>query len=231
MRRVLQAAELANAVYDLTVPAGLAIHGIERIKHIPTDTSGMAYLAPYATTIAFAGTASGRDWLTNIKANKRDCFGWFPAHAGFSDCAEAVFEQCLEIAAHSTAPLVLTGHSMGGAVATLVAIGLASKLKDSGRNISLITFGQPRVSKASLIDNAFHGEYIRVANGSDIVPRVPKLGYSHAGQFLYLRNRGGYCVNPGISETMLDRLTAWQHDRITDHSMPAYIRQLQRVIA
>jgi len=228
-RQILQAAELANAVYDLMTPAGLGIVGVERIHEKATDTSGMAYHAPYGVTIAFAGSASAHDWLTNLKVRKRDCYGWLPAHAGFSDCAEAVIEKCIQVATTTDKPLTLTGHSQGGAVALLVAIGIASRIKDTGRSISLITFGQPRASTERHIKAAFPGEYIRVVNGSDVVARVPKLGYSHAGTCMYLRNGGGYCVDPGWTELAIDRMTAWQHDRVTDHSMPAYIRGLHQI--
>jgi hypothetical protein len=229
-RRILQAAELAKAVYDLSTPDGLGIVGIERIEHAPTDTSGMAYHAPYGTTIAFAGSASKQDWLTNANIKKRPCYGWIKAHAGFADCAEAVLGKCLEVAQLNNNPLTLTGHSQGGAVALLVAIGLASRLKGEGRSITVITFGQPRVSTEAEIRACLPGEYIRVVNGSDVVTRVPRIGYGHAGTEVYLRNNGGYCVDPGWHEKLTDRLLAWQHDRVADHMMAGYLKQLQQIL-
>jgi predicted lipase len=231
VNQILYAAELCNAVYSGSKPEGLGIQVCETIVDAATDTSGMAYITADTIWISFAGTEKRRDWLSNFKVIKKKCFGWFPAHKGFSECAEAVIKACLDLV--NTFPerrVVVTGHSLGGAIAVLVAIGLHEKTRVMGaRSISLITFGQPRVSTESLIRASFPGEYVRVQNGSDVVARVPKIGYSHAGTCLYLKNGKGYCVDPGVVETFLDRLPTIGQ-RCTDHFMPHYIRELQRIL-
>ncbi|XP_009606863.1 lipase-like isoform X1 [Nicotiana tabacum] len=69
--------------------------------------------------------------------------------------------------------IIVTGHSMGGAMAAFCALDLRVHL--GCQNISVMTFGQPRIGNA-----AFASYYskrvpntIRVTNGHDIVPHLP----------------------------------------------------------
>lgn len=234
MKPLLFAAHLCDAAYSMTVPSSMGIVAQEAVRHAATCTQGMIYTTDDHVWIAFAGTNERKDWLSNFKIIKKNCFGWLPAHKGFSECAEAVIDQCLKAVSRWPGKRVtVTGHSLGGAIALLVAIGIQARVNmmERGAHVRCITFGQPRVSNKSLIRSALPGEYVRVQNGSDIVCRVPKLGYSHAGKCLYLRNGDGYCMDPGHVERFLDRLlTLNQHQRVGDHMMPDYIRQLQRVL-
>ncbi|PKI38878.1 hypothetical protein CRG98_040728 [Punica granatum] len=69
--------------------------------------------------------------------------------------------------------IMVTGHSMGGAMASFCALDLA--VHHAAHNIQLMTFGQPRIGNAAFascyskhVPNA-----IRVTNGHDIVPHLP----------------------------------------------------------
>ena len=82
----------------------------------------------------------------------------------------------------------LTGHSLGGALAVL----LAATLLESGIPVmGLYTFGAPRVGDskfASLLDDGLAGAaHWRVANEGDLVPHVPaQMFFSHAGNRMLL---------------------------------------------
>jgi pimeloyl-ACP methyl ester carboxylesterase len=228
---ILTCAHLAEAVYRSAVPAGMAVLETIPIKHAPTSTSGMAYVTAGRVFIAIAGSSNRRHWLSNFKIIRKRCYGWLMAHKGFSECAEGVIDQCAAIMdKYTDREIVLLGHSQGGSVAVLIAAGLQSHARQLGqdRKFTLVTFGQPRVSQKALILSTFSGTYIRVQNGSDIVPRSPKLWYSHAGTLIYIKNGTGYCKDPGHIERFLDRLpTLFQ--RCSDHFMHDYLRELQRV--
>ena len=79
-------------------------------------------------------------------------------------------------------PLIVTGHSLGGAIATLCALDLAI----SGLHTKLVVFGSPRVGNDDFVRLVNHvvNDHIRVENWGDPVPRVPPLsvGYRHAGK-------------------------------------------------
>lgn len=220
---ILTCAHLSEAVYRLRVPAGMEVLGVETIHDSTTHTTGMAYITAGRIFIALAGSTIPAHWLSNFKIIKKNCFGWLPAHKGFSECAEGVIKQCRAlIDSFPDREVVLTGHSRGAAVAVLVAAGLQSHAQP-GRKFTLITFAQPRVSTESVLRSAFTGSYVRVQNGSDAVCRAPKLGYSHAGTLVYLHNGNGYSVNPDLLQRFIDRLPTILQ-RATDHSMADYLR-------
>lgn len=72
--------------------------------------------------------------------------------------------------------LTITGHSLGGALATLVSLEIALSPKFIGMPLQCYTFGQPRVtnpSGAKLVARMIP-HYWRVVNNGDPVPKVPK---------------------------------------------------------
>jgi hypothetical protein len=72
--------------------------------------------------------------------------------------------------------------------------------------------------------------YIRVQNGSDIVPSIPRIGYSHAGELLYLTNDGKLEINPGGLRRLRDRVFTGTQ-RLSDHAVQkSYLIDLLRVI-
>ena len=82
-------------------------------------------------------------------------------------------------------PLFVTGHSLGGAIATLTAYHAVSHHPE----IYLYTFGSPRVVNKLLsrkITDTLKGRSFRCVHGDDIVPRVPPLlNYTHVHELVY----------------------------------------------
>jgi len=79
----------------------------------------------------------------------------------------------------------VTGHSLGGALATLSAVDL-HRLSKGRYVVDLLTFGAPRVGDRNLVEAVekacARGGCFRVASERDVVVTVPKLlGYAHAG--------------------------------------------------
>lgn len=74
--------------------------------------------------------------------------------------------------------LVLTGHSFGGAIASLTALWLLSYLQSESASISVlcITFGSPMLGSKSLsraiLQERWAGNFIHVIAKHDIVPRL-----------------------------------------------------------
>lgn len=90
--------------------------------------------------IAFQGTANGPQALADLDMGPMIVPGVGGVHAGFWLAAQAVAEQVAAVAARG--PLVLTGHSLGGAL----AVASAALLHLVGRTPgALITFGAPKV--------------------------------------------------------------------------------------
>ncbi|KAJ6980679.1 hypothetical protein NC653_024122 [Populus alba x Populus x berolinensis] len=85
----------------------------------------------------------------------------------------------------------LTGHSLGGALATLLALELSSSqlVKRGAISVTMYNFGSPRVGnkKFAEVYNQKVKDSWRVVNHRDIVPTVPRLmGYCHVAQPVYL---------------------------------------------
>merc|ERR1712013_520522 len=89
-------------------------------------------------------------------------------------------------AAHPGASILVTGHSLGGALAQIAAVELKANSVYSSLDIgavNVITFGSPRWANDALA--TFFGSVVdsnwRVVNEHDIVPTVPteSMGYHH----------------------------------------------------
>ncbi|KAF2285575.1 hypothetical protein GH714_005600 [Hevea brasiliensis] len=85
----------------------------------------------------------------------------------------------------------VTGHSLGGALATLLALELSSSQlsKHGAISVTMYNFGSPRVGNKRFAEvyNQKVKDSWRVVNHRDIIPTVPRLmGYCHVAQPVYL---------------------------------------------
>eukprot|EP00009_Paramoeba_aestuarina_P011656 CAMPEP_0201528290 /NCGR_PEP_ID=MMETSP0161_2-20130828/37879_1 /ASSEMBLY_ACC=CAM_ASM_000251 /TAXON_ID=180227 /ORGANISM="Neoparamoeba aestuarina, Strain SoJaBio B1-5/56/2" /LENGTH=323 /DNA_ID=CAMNT_0047929503 /DNA_START=142 /DNA_END=1109 /DNA_ORIENTATION=- len=78
------------------------------------------------------------------------------------------------MAAHPTAPLYITGHSLGGGMATVMALDMMLT-KTLTIAPTLYTYGQPRSgnNKFSQLFNSLIPFLFRVVNANDVVPHIP----------------------------------------------------------
>ena len=77
--------------------------------------------------------------------------------------------------------IAVTGHSLGGAIATLAAFDFWWIYGDK---IKIYNYGSPRVGNAAFFENfrkLFGDKSFRVVNGHDVVPHWPKAVWSTAG--------------------------------------------------
>ncbi|ERN16918.1 lipase isoform X1 [Amborella trichopoda] len=81
-------------------------------------------------------------------------------------------------------PIMLTGHSMGGALASFCALDLV--VNYGVDNLQLMTFGQPRIGNAAFA--SYFSKRVpymfRITNGHDIVPHLPPY-YAYFPQKTY----------------------------------------------
>ena len=144
--------------------------------------------------ISFRGSRSVRNWITNV------AFPVLPtticptcnASTGFwNSWLEA---QKPVLAALATARkqypsyrIVATGHSLGGALASLAA----GYLRSTGTTVDLYTYGAPKIGLAGVSDyitKTGMGETYRVTHKNDPVPKLPPalLGYRHISPEYYV---------------------------------------------
>jgi predicted lipase len=143
---------------------------------LPVPASGatvrITTAADGATAIvAFRGSVTVQDWLRDFffaPVRVRDHPQLGRCHAGFLDDAESIVDTVA--AAVRARPFVLTGHSLGGAL----AVGVAGLLLCAGiAPDGVVTFGAPRFGMArfaALLKPCAVRQYVR---GNDPVPTVP----------------------------------------------------------
>jgi triacylglycerol lipase len=158
------------------------------------NTCGLLGECPAAVVIAFAGTDPAV-WQTVITDFTLRLGG--DTHAGFQAAADAVrpeIDKAIALSRAAQKPLLMAGHSLGGAIAALAA----SRAADQGAAPAAVYgFGMPRVGNAR-----FHAHYtaalgertFRLVHGIDIVPTVPPsiLGFRHVGRMLDCASGGSF---------------------------------------
>lgn len=193
---------------------------------------------------AFRGTDEIRDWLDNLNAfPERVLFGEF--HRGFWNSTEDVWQPLFEHyrdgraadrQARTPRPVFLTGHSLGGAMATIAAARLVHEDQPFS---STYTFGQPRamtLETARIFNADAKGRFHRFQNNSDIVTRLPSrlMGYSHVGSCRYISQDKRIHEDVGAWFRFLDTVTdivesasELRLDLVEDHAMVDYLAAIR----
>lgn len=239
---------LRNA-YSLAICADLAYDSAAAIKaHMTTQNFAaefiqrrdiQAFIAYNNTDIvlSFRGTSSIKDWMTNSAFDLADFSGGLgKVHRGFSEALYLVWNditQILERVQTKAQPLWITGHSLGGALATLAAAHFALVSDKPVRGV--YTFGQPRVGNREFsrnFDADLKGRFFRFVNNSDIVTRIPTriMSYSHVGALRFFDAKGDFHEDVSYWQEFLesvkgtfDEFLSILPDHIEDHLMKNYI--------
>ena len=112
-------------------------------------------------------------------------------HCGFAEAVEHVWPEVrrlLGTPSHAM-PLWVTGHSLGGAMATLASVRLAAE----GYKVRAVyTYGSPRVGDRVFRDSYRLANY-RFVNDNDLVPHLPfRWCYKHVGKLRLVDNEGEF---------------------------------------
>ncbi|MGB6208629.1 lipase family protein [Mycobacterium sp.] len=139
--------------------------------------------------VSFRGTADVEDWLADLDAvpgDYRPVSGFGQVHTGFQDAYQLVRNSVATNLAGATAgcdEILITGHSLGAALAVLAAPDIFRSMPPNKIEPRLITFAGPRVGLPDFVTafNAAIESCFRVVNFLDIVPYVPPPPYVHVG--------------------------------------------------
>ncbi|WP_410768567.1 lipase family protein [Fontibacillus sp. BL9] len=177
-------AQFSNPDGSFVVPFDFSVTHTIQAKSITKvwEVFGFIIESPQEIIIAFRGTSSTTDWISDAIASqmrfkyiKEDCL----THRGFthiySSARDGIMSALTNLSPDKT--LYITGHSLGAALATLCAIDLAANTVFSSP--VLYTFGSPRVGNpafAKAFTNYVERSY-RIANQFDIVTYAPPSIY------------------------------------------------------
>jgi hypothetical protein len=184
--------------------AGFSFQGPQFGEH-RFDTQAFAALSAAGTAIvAFRGSQPDKiaDILTNIAFFPTAWAGAGEVHNGFwASLHDALSPIKAWLDNAQPSRLILTGHSLGAAQATLLA-GLHPTAE-------LVTFGSPLVGDSKFAASFAGRKMVRYVDCLDLVTRVPPLIYEHLNGLHYI-DRHGTVREGGLSatEAVPERLAA-----------------------
>jgi predicted lipase len=210
-------------------------------------TAGLKDAQCYSTTkdgnliLGFRGTEGVEDWLANVLIwrERLKLKGVTESdspmvHAGFYRQFHGLFgrfkKDLEEYFQSGKKRVICTGHSLGGALATIASLYLAFEYKDQYHDLQFecYTFGAPRISGANFAEKFKNTVKIsqRFVNEGDIVPAVPRsffFDFKHVEKGWYINKNGEFHdVNKGCSNQAANFLDM--------HKIDLYLKRLQDYI-
>jgi len=211
--------EMHDQVVDQVDQVESALEEIVSIRRRVSVFYGFLLASEQASILVFRGTQQLSDWLSNILLNQVP----FPApgvdeaeaedaaaplgrvHSGFLDYYRDLLDphpRDVMQQIDPAVPCLISGHSLGGAIATLAAFDLALRLPTLRPQIQLYTYASPRVGDAAFAQT--HSRHIpnsyRIVNLADTIPLVPPSSltdvFVHIGEeWAFLSQNGDVLPN------------------------------------
>ena len=241
--------EIKNKPYIMAILSGLAYgepsevnkkfrkHGFYDTKYC-NKNGAQCYVVWNDTdaVICFRGTEPKE--MSDIKAdlnaiqrqglhNKGDVHGGFQGE--INKLWDLIVEKIDELKNHK---IYITGHSLGGAMATICA----KRLQEQQVEVQcLYTYGSPRVGDKRWVKSLQIPHY-RFQNNNDVVCKVPFwiMGYRHHGKNVYIGYNGKIAkmnMWRRFIDSMRGRFKAWSKwqlfDGIYDHNITSYTKRVK----
>jgi predicted lipase len=186
---------LAEAAYTVSsemstpaLPAGFTLASLIKldapIGRLSADNPYFGFIAvrEKAVYIAIRGTQTLDEWIKDFDAEPVELQN-FRVHAGFNSVLESLFpsiRQAIWGLARADFEICIVGHSLGAALASLLALKLSG---GTSLPISCIAFASPRVGDENFGRAVRRSiDLLRVTNTKDLVTHVPpRPEYVHAG--------------------------------------------------
>jgi hypothetical protein len=196
--------------------------------------------------IALRGTATCLEWAENVRAHlvempesesetepARVESGFWSLYktggAHVPSLAESVnkeIQRLLELYKGENLSITVTGHSLGAALALLVADGITD-VADEIPPIAVFSFGGPRVGDKGFTNriNSNGVKVLRIVNNQDLITQVPgvpmtgggmfgdmmQMGYSHVGAELRIDTKMSPFLKPDADVACCHDLEAYLH--------------------
>ena len=187
--------------------------------------------------IVFRGTEPNqmKDILADVKAWRKPAREKGLVHFGFAQALDKVYDNIVQWLSEQKLDgernITCTGHSLGAALATIMASRLDAN--------ELYTFGSPRIGNRAFVKEMNNDgiKHYRFVNNNDIVTKVPfPIRFVHHGELVYINHHGN-----------IRKMSPWQRfkdqwrgrmralakgqpfDGIFDHSMDLYYQKVQNV--
>jgi predicted lipase len=239
-------ADLANIAYKPTssLKNTYFLKGYTLTHHKTIDDIGISYFLitndiNKSQSIAIRGTANVENTIANLSVKLiYDKHTGIYLHRGFLLTAQAIYAE-LKPYLIKDYTINTTGHSLGGAVALILAMSLD---KDKFKIGKVITFGQPKITNLLGAYKFQHLSITRVVTQKDLVPLVPFIDpmdindldiYWHQGKEIVLLSGNNYSILEGMKSML--RATKFTQETLsennfTHHQMVHYLKNIKQKI-
>jgi hypothetical protein len=242
---LIKCAKLSMAAYLEIADINFVNYGVEFVKKLSSTKTGTQGLVAVnhqekILYIIFRGTDQFTDLKMNFKFQQvpfmTKC-GIGNVHLGFLEAFQSIRKQIINInfTMYADYDIVVTGHSLGGALATLT--GSMSVFSNS---IYVVTFGSPKVGDRKFMES-FNKciDSSRIVFEADPVPELPPLPqYCHVGGELRIDSEGRELPTYGFFTRLWKTFLAWVKRKkvaedsevisFHDHSRFQYVKALEK---
>jgi hypothetical protein len=233
---VIYNVQLCDVVYKDQKDIDFNHYGLTSIKWIDdkkSDTQAFVAMKGKSLYVVFRGTSSKKDAQNDASIDKVPFINpGDKVHIGFKSSWDAVKEIVLKNVYKMGGQydkIVVCGHSLGAAVATLCAYNI-SHVYDAVP-VECCTIGSPRVGNKTFKENydSKNIKTLRIVHNNDVVTHSPFIGYYHVNHMLRIDDNGD------IKKFMIDWERAWNYIKsmvtgknIKDHMTDSYIGSLKK---
>lgn len=243
---IRQQAIWSNATYltedkirQLSLSSGYQLSAYQTLTDIQISHFLLTDDVSKTQIIAIRGTSNVENAMVNINLKLvLDQVTQVYFHHGFSYSARQVYRE-LKPLLKKDYQIQITGHSLGGAVAVILAAFLDSEGFDVNQ---VVTFGQPKVTNLTGAEKFKNLNITRVVTPKDLVPLVPLFDpldinnidiFWHVGTEIVLLEGNQYAVLEGVNSML--RATRYTRQPLTEenlqnHQMTLYLKLLEAKI-
>ena len=236
---VLYNASLAVLAYSKQEEIKWDEYGLELIKWIhneKSDTQGFVATKDKTIYVVWRGSESKKDFQNDASIDKVPFINdGEKVHIGFKYCWESVLDDtynaidtALENLQGEATDIVVSGHSLGGAVATLYAHSI--KKHYPHYNVKATTIGSPRVGNKVFKDNYDNSniDTLRIVHNNDLVTHTPYIRFYHVNYQVRLDTNGNRLENDGSLKSLwLYLKSLFSGKTIKDHMGDGYLKALE----
>lgn len=215
-----------------------APHGkiVEFINDPETDLQAAITLSETKKTITvvFRGSESRSDWFYDFQILKKKLKDNVYVHTGFwkqlhiNNNYEKILGHLTELMeTHPNYKIIVTGHSLGAALATLCGYELSKVLPNE---ITVVSFASPRVGNLGFredFDEQKNLTHYRVTNNHDVITATPMVYYKHCGTNIHITPKK-YEINENYSYNTWWKFSLWNCYSVKDHDIDLYYTTLKK---